>query len=359
MAGYGGYFLKGLGQGISQGMQWGTNILNIQAQKKARDDAEKLKEKISLQSQELMGMINEYGTQYTDEEASHIRTFANASVAEVQAQFKPYLDDIETGRLKQAEIKRKEISEYYDYIWTLNLTPGQVTQTLDNFKKNYTSEGALNFLKAEERMLKAKTEAREMQPAAAKEPTISDYGTGLKYLTNIANLSPENWETARKALERTFGFDYSKITRESLIEPISPATTKTPTPTSFKTIQDIKDSFKHVKTKTEYDSAVASYNTSKEAKASEWTPPSFEKQLVSYIKEVEEAFWADFVNKGSGKLKNKNEAETYNKNLQNYLKLIEEAKNAGIDVSQFQAFISYGSSGFLGLGDMSVIKESW
>ena len=217
MAGnYSGYFLKGLGQGISQGMQWGTNILNIQAQKKARDDAEKLKEKISLQSQELMGMINEYGTQYTDEEASHIRTYANASVAEVQAQFKPYLDDIETGRLKQAEIKRKEISEYYDYIWTLNLTPGQVTQTLDNFKKNYTSEGALNFLKTEERMLKAKTEAREMQPEATKEPTISDYGTGLKYLTNIANLSPENWETARKALERTFGFDYSGITQESL-----------------------------------------------------------------------------------------------------------------------------------------------
>ena len=217
MAGnYSGYFLKGLGQGISQGMQWGTNILNIQAQKKARDDAEKLKEKISLQSQELMGMINEYGTQYTDEEASHIRTYANASVAEVQAQFKPYLDDIETGRLKQAEIKRKEISEYYDYVETLNLTPGQVTQTLDNFKKNYTSEGALNFLKAEERMLKAKTEAREMQPEATKEPTISDYGTGLKYLTNIANLSPENWETARKALERTFGFDYSGITQESL-----------------------------------------------------------------------------------------------------------------------------------------------
>jgi len=46
MAGnYSGYFLKGLGQGISQGMQWGTNILNIQAQKKARDDAEKLKKK--------------------------------------------------------------------------------------------------------------------------------------------------------------------------------------------------------------------------------------------------------------------------------------------------------------------------
>ena len=219
MAGnYSGYFLKGLGQGISQGMQWGTNILNIQAQKKARDDAEKLKEKISLQSQELMGMINEYGTQYTDEEASHIRTFANASVAEVQAQFKPYLDDIETGRLKQAEIKRKEISEYYDYIWTLNLTPGQVTQTLDNFKKNYTSEGALNFLKTEERMLKAKTEAREMQPAETKEPTISDYGTGLKYLTNIANLSPENWETARKGLESKFGFDYSGITQESLKE---------------------------------------------------------------------------------------------------------------------------------------------
>ena len=65
-------------------------------------------------------------------------------------------------------------------------------------------------------MLKAKTEAREMQPEATKEPTISDYGTGLKYLTNIANLSPENWETARKALERTFGFDYSGITQESL-----------------------------------------------------------------------------------------------------------------------------------------------
>ena len=133
-----------------------------------------------------------------------------------------------------------------------------------------------------------------------------------------------------------------------------PVVTTKPT---FKSLQDIKDSFKNVKTRAEYDEALASYESSKEAKTSGWTPPPFDNQLTDLIKKVEEAFWADFVNK-DGKLKDKGEAELYNTKLQHYLKLIEEARNAGIDVSQFQAFIPYKEL-YWGRGNPLVTAESW
>ena len=126
---------------------------------------------------------------------------------------------------------------------------------------------------------------------------------------------------------------------------------------TFKSLQDIKDSFKNVKTRAEYDEALASYESSKEAKTSGWTPPPFDNQLTDLIKKVEEAFWADFVNK-DGKLKDKGEAELYNKRVQQYLKLIEEARKAGIDVSQFQAFIPYKEL-YWGRGNPLVTAESW
>ena len=356
MGKYGGSWAKGFAStfdpvgGINLGLQWKEK----KAAKKKIDDAV---EQLKTDSVELATMFDNARAdgKITQQEHGDAAAWALPLGKEMMGRVNDLYSNFPDMTPDQLKIELENIDAMFKFSEELDFTN---LEQMKEFGSKLTQTDA----KMQWDLVVKSIEGREIpkEPAEeAKEPTISDYNTGLNYLRNIAKVSPENWETAKKGLEKKFGFDYSKITRESLIEPISPATTKTPTPTSFKTIQDIKDSFKHVKTKTEYDSAVASYNTSKEAKASEWTPPSFEKQLVSYIKEVEEAFWADFVNKGSGKLKNKNEAETYNKNLQNYLKLIEEAKNAGIDVSQFQAFISYGSSGFLGLGDMSVIKESW
>lgn len=137
----------------------------------------------------------------------------------------------------------------------------------------------------------------------------------------------------------------------------TPTTTKEPTPIPFKTLEAVKDSFKNIKSKAEYDSASQSYNASKEAKASGWTPPPFETVITDLIKRVENAFWTDYVTK-KGKLKDKNEAEDYNTKVQQYLGLIEEAKNAGIDVSQFQAFIPYKEL-YGGIGNPLVTSESW
>jgi len=181
--------------------------------------------------------------------------------------------------------------------------------------------------------------------AETKKKLDYAYATGnASHFNQIAkaNNVPTTFETYKQGYEK----------------PEVGGTAKEPTPIPFKTLQTVKDSFKNVKTKAEYDEALQSYNASKEAKSSDWTPPTFEKQITSLIKKVESALWSDYVNK-SGKLKNKAEAEEYNRNLQHYLSLIEEAKNAGIDVSQFQAFIPYESSGFLGMGNKPVTSESW
>lgn len=220
MADYSGYFLQGLAGGISQGMEWGQNILDIRERKKAKDDAIKLKDKLLQQGNTFTKMINDYGPEYSDEEALSLQTYSLGCIAEIQDRFKPVLDNIKAGRTEQAKEQIKQIDEYANYLFTLDLTPGQVEKSINNFMDSglITSEKALNYFKAKENILKRKTEAREMQPAETKEPTISDYGTGLKYLTNIAKISPENWETARKGLESKFGFDYSGITQESLKE---------------------------------------------------------------------------------------------------------------------------------------------
>lgn len=246
--------------------------------------------------------------------------------------------------------------------------------------------------------------------AEAKGATMADEKSAINILKVFVNASRETFEKKKAELEQSKGLDLSAYSQDVLRESgselanlyntpsevvanvkapegltIVPSrdsktgkyyatfqkktTTPTPgtTPIAFQTLQNIKDSFKSVKTRAEYDEALASYNASKEAKASDWTPPLFENQLTDLIKRVETAIWADFVNK-DGKLKDKNTIdkdsglsiwELYNTRLQYYLKMIEEARNAGIDVSQFQAFIPYKSSGFMGMGNMSVTAESW
>ena len=229
-------------------------------------------------------------------------------------------------------------------------------------------------------------------------PTMADEKSAINLLRSFIRATPEQFEKQRTNLEQRTGLDLSIYTQDILKEEgteffnlyntpeevmanvkapegltiipkrdtktgkyyasFSKETVPTPTLPAFKSLQDIKEEFKNVKTKAEYNEALASYNASKEAKTSGWTPPPFEGQLTDLIKKVETAIWADYVNKETGKLKDKTEREDYNKHLQYYLNLIEEAKREGLDISQFQAFIPYKEI-YWGAGNPLVIKESW
>ena len=47
MVDYSGYFMQGMAEGISQGMDWGTNIIDIRERKKAKVALKKEQEKIN------------------------------------------------------------------------------------------------------------------------------------------------------------------------------------------------------------------------------------------------------------------------------------------------------------------------
>jgi hypothetical protein len=177
MAGYGGYFLQGLSSGISQGMDWGQQILDIRERKKAKDELKSLQDKISVASTDFTKMVNQYGADnmYSDKEMLDLQTFAFGIGAEFQEMVKPIIQNIEQGNTGQVKEQIKQIDDYVSYIFSLNLQPGQVEQAISNFKNSKQwSESAQRYWDAEEAMVKSMAEARQMQP---EQPQTAVYPT--------------------------------------------------------------------------------------------------------------------------------------------------------------------------------------
>jgi len=171
--GYGGYFKQGLASGISQGMQWGQQILDIRERKKLKEELQKEKDKILTQTNELIKMIDTYGADnlYSDSEILSLQTFALSASAEVQNRFMPIIENINAGNIKQASEQIKQIDEYVNYIMGLDLTPGQVEASIKSFKDGgfITSEKALRYFEAQENMVKEAIKARELQPVQPED----------------------------------------------------------------------------------------------------------------------------------------------------------------------------------------------
>jgi len=166
--GYGGYFKQGLASGISQEMQWGQQILDIIERKRLKDELKKEKDKILTQTNEVTKMIDTYGADnlYSDSEVLSLRTFVLSAAAEIQDRFMPIIENIDAGNTKQASEQIKQIDEYVNYLMGLDLTPGQVETSIENFKNGgfITSENALRYFEAKENIVKEQIKARELQP---------------------------------------------------------------------------------------------------------------------------------------------------------------------------------------------------
>lgn len=178
-----GLFMGGMAQGISQGINWGTQLMDIRERKKARDEAKKQQEKITFQASELSKKLDQYGADglYSDSELLDVKTIMLSGAAEVQERFKPIIENIEKGNTKEAQEQIKMIDEYVEYVFNLNLEPGQVEQTFNAFKNSgvVQSEQATRYLSAQENILKRKLEAREMQPEQGQMDVFPTYQAAL------------------------------------------------------------------------------------------------------------------------------------------------------------------------------------
>jgi len=395
--GYLGYGLKSAVQGFQTGFNMAQQKSEMEWQKKKKKELEekelKIKEGAALYSS-LVSQVYADNV-VSEDEMMKLNTAYLAAGYEVQAVIKDTHNAIQSMDKNKLEQDLAWLDLFADM--TEGLDPKDTQGTFDMIKGNIKSEKGINLFdaygslqtkkyevaKEEEPWKKAAvlpSEARipfleqegvEMPEVAptVKEPTFNEKRFNWKIdqlkagnITTDQFLKSEGMYIApekKTSLESEIDLmiKYGATNEEIKDKLMGKGGGGTTTPTSFKTLEAIKDSFKNVKTKAEYDEAVASYNASKEAKTSDWKPPSFESQLTDLIKKVEDALWSDYVNK-DGKLKSKADAEEYNRNLQHYLALIEEAKNAGIDVSRFQAFIPYKSL-FGGIGNPLVTSESW
>ena len=194
--GFQGYFKQGLASGISQEMQWGQQILDIIERKRLKDELKKEKNKILTQTNEVTKMIDTYGADnlYSNSEVLSLRTFVLSAAAEIQDRFMPIIENIDAGNTKQASEQIKQIDEYVNYLMGLDLTPGQVETSIENFKNGgfITSENALRYFEAKENIVKEQIKARELQPV---RPTAERFTSVAelheKYPGKLMNMIPD------------------------------------------------------------------------------------------------------------------------------------------------------------------------
>lgn len=383
---YAGSFMKGLSGGISTGFSMVMNVQELKwkkaEQKQLEKDKEAYKEAIGMFKSNNEDLFEGLDTQGMGEGTGlNLITNAFAVSEDFGKAIKDYALAINSGNRAAAEQAHEEAQLITEYMLKLQLGGGELAEnwTVENF----VSEESKKWIRARDAYKATPTatmpyemtkQVGEMAGLTMPEtmpeaPKLTDTQVKLAEIDKLTFLSEERRNKMKVQLlvkdstwaekvkdARAAGAtdeDIVKMAGGGVIGPEPTTTTLIP----FKTLEAVKDSFKNIKDKAGYDSALQSYNASKEAKASGWTPPPFETLITDLIKKVETAIWADYVKK-DGKLKDKGEAEDYNTHLQYYLNLIEEAKNAGINVDQFQTFIPYKEI-YWGVGNPLVIAESW
>jgi len=215
MAKYGGFFLKGLATGL-QGL--GTQIGEMKWQKKENERIQKEKDDLAESVSIFNKKIEDYYADGTlsDDEKLQLNTAYLASAYNVQEVIKGSYDAVMKMDKDTVENNLAYLKSYRESWGDLDFDLSTIPEIYDYYKGQMVGEKGKQMFIAGDSLLKKQYEAK--QEVVPEKPKIGDYGTGLTYLKNIINVSPENWETAKKGLENKFGFDYSAITQEALRE---------------------------------------------------------------------------------------------------------------------------------------------
>jgi len=393
MAGYGGYFLQGLSSGISQGMDWGQQILDIRERKKAKDELKSLQDKISVASTDFTKMVNQYGADnmYSDKEMLDLQTFAFGIGAEFQEMVKPIIQNIEQGNTGQVKEQIKQIDDYVSYIFSLNLQPGQVEQAISNFKNSKQwSESAQRYWDAEEAMVKSMAEARQMQPeqpqtemypsvealwqahgentpyktqevngqivylpeyqAPAPEPTGVEVMGEQNNLLDIvyARGDKEVFNAFAKSLGINTTFDTYKRSYEEQMTPITEPIKRTD-------IAYWEEEFNDVTNEEDYN---RKYNLLMQSDISkQYKPESYQEILTNDLKQMAKEIQGLLSDKNT--LINTSDKADYEKYQAIYEEKVKEllSKYPDIDKNQFPKFLSYDERKKLGWWKYSLLDE--
>ena len=212
MAGLGG-FMKGLSSGFLQGQQ----IQEMNWQRKEKERIKKEEDDLLLTLKMTSKKFSDFYADYnvSDDERLQAIAINDALSYETQGLLKDAFDGVMNYNKEQVERTLATVKNYREQLESLDFNTSTIPELFEMYRGQIKGPDNLKYFDAADRILQKNREALQKK---VEKPSIGDYGTGLTYLKNIINVTPENWERSKKGLENKFGFDYSAITQESLRE---------------------------------------------------------------------------------------------------------------------------------------------
>jgi len=253
MAGYGGYFLGGLSQGLQSGLNMGHQI---QEMKWKREEKAKLKTQQDALKTEV-GNFQSYATKlaeggWTNQEVTDLSAMLQSGSLEFQSLKKGYVSAIEGGRRKEVEEYKTLIDEWIKGIGDMDLS--NMDEALKTFQGQLTDKDAIQYLETNYKMKQSIAQQQKPKVEVEYLPSIakgiekygenadftlvagkgfvytgekkgtdiksSDYVNVLSSLSRLAasDMDDESWNKQKEQMAKDTGVDLSNITRDSFVE---------------------------------------------------------------------------------------------------------------------------------------------
>ncbi|MBA7500791.1 hypothetical protein ES704_03552 [subsurface metagenome] len=252
MAGYGGYFLKGLSSGLQSGLNMASQLSEMKYQKAQRKKLAEKQKEIEDGLAHIGTLFKQYGADnvYSEEEGMQLTTAVLASIPEVQAVYKDAVSSIQTMNRKKFEEDMQWLDLFISQ--TEGLDPSNIQGIFDDVKGWVKTDKGKKYFEVYEIMRQKKHEADqtvtpykfygesssdvkgqiaqsvagqtpglgdiEFKESATEAPTMADEKSAVSILRVFVNASPEVFEGKRKSLEQQKGLDLSSYTQDILKE---------------------------------------------------------------------------------------------------------------------------------------------
>lgn len=186
MAGGFGYFFGGVAQGLQSGMSWKEKKLELKEKKRAREEAEKLKEQVASEMKEFTAKIDEAIKEgWTEQEIREINVAYLAASKDLRSHFEGVMKYINEGHIAEAKSQMDFINDFTNNLMGSldSLQSKDVAGFYDSVTSMLTDESALQVVEVHksiaENMAKSREEqeAKQMEQATAARNQLFKQGT--------------------------------------------------------------------------------------------------------------------------------------------------------------------------------------
>jgi len=258
MAGTGGFFLQGLGEGLESGFNMGMRKKEQKWKEQKEKELEQKQKAIEDAALEYKNMVDEFTADkvLSNDEMAKLNAAYLAAGYEVQGLIKNTHNDIQNMHTKKVNQDFEMLDMWAQ--WTAGQSPENLDAAFNDIQKWIQTEEGKRVLEAHTNLMKRQQPAQEQkvstwdfytsspadvqsqiakstaaslglegiefqQPAEKpKELGVPDYNTVVSYLSKFTD--PTVFEQQKATIQSKFGYDLSGITFESLQEPEKPKT---------------------------------------------------------------------------------------------------------------------------------------